>query len=337
MQVAHGDAITIRFYGSDNKYHNIFIDAGFASTYQKTIKKEAKVILQKGEIIDIFVITHIDQDHIGGIASFLKEFGGKDLVKEYWFNGGSVNLNITSDNKISISQGIDLREYLVRTNKYSNKKITSDLDEINLYGAKITILSPNVIDLNNFLEKWNDHERKNSKSLISTAENDYSQEISELSQKTFVEDSRIENKVSISFLLEVGGKSLLLLADSHPSTIKNILLEKGYSKENKLKVDYVKVSHHGSKSNTSYELLELIECNYFFISANGKNKYFFPHKEVLARILTNPGRDLKEKVTFAFNYDNSLLKSIFNDEDYSRYNFECVYAEVSGNGFAIKT
>ena len=38
-----------------------------------------------------------------------------------------------------------------------------------------------------------------------------------------------------------------------------------------LKIDYVKVSHHGSKANTNDELLSLLDCNNFIISANGRH------------------------------------------------------------------
>lgn len=339
LQVLFGDAIVINFKGDDGRYHNIFVDGGFSSTYERTIGRETKKIVERGEKLDLFIITHIDQDHIGGVLKFLRENGEKNPADEYWFNWcDNQDVQMLPDNcRISYSQGITLREFLKKNGKLNSGTIHEGLDPFNIFGAKITILSPNLDDFNCFKKRWNatEHQIQRKNRIVST-QDDYCTSIEDLSKKKFVEDTRIENRVGISFLLEYQGKTILFLADSHPSTIEKALKEKGFSKVNRLRVDMIKLSHHASKFNTSPELLELVECNSFIISANGKNRHFLPHKEALARILTNPGRKRNEEVCFIFNYDNSVIRSIFEESDFSSYKFNCFYPKGNENGYFVR-
>ncbi len=337
LQVLHGDGIIIQYTGDDGKNRNIFIDGGFASTYTRTLRKETERLIQMNEKIDLFVITHTDRDHIGGVLRFVKDFGANDIVDKYWFNHSNLDVAIRDrHNKISISQGISLRDYLSQMGKLHKQTITNEIGTTNLYGAEFTILSPTRSDLENYEILWRDseHELKQSEA-ISAKKNDYSESIDKLSRKAFREDRKLENRVSITFIFQVKNKSVLFLADSHPSVIVQALKLKGYSRENKLKVDYVKLSHHASKFNTNDELLSMINCSGFIISANGKNKYYFPHKEPLARIVNNPERNISRKIHFVFNYDNDVIRSIFNETELEKYNFSCLYPNGNENGYTI--
>src|SRR5690606_38146377 len=96
---------------------------------------------------------------------------------------------------------------------------------------------------------------------------------------------------SIAFILETFDVRILALADSHPYVIEKSLEKAGFSKSNKLKVDVVKVSHHGSKNNTTCDLLDIIDCNDFIISTNGgSSTHTHPDREVIARIIYHPER-----------------------------------------------
>jgi beta-lactamase superfamily II metal-dependent hydrolase len=81
----------------------------------------------------------------------------------------------------------------------------------------------------------------------------------------------------------------------------------GYTKLKKLEVDFMQVAHHGSKNNTTDQLLELIACSDFIISADGINKHNLPHKETLARII----REKQKPVKFYFTHKNRVTESIF--------------------------
>jgi hypothetical protein len=109
----------------------------------------------------------------------------------------------------------------------------------------------------------------------------------------------------------------LLLGDAHPSTVVESLEALGYTAQNPLQIDYVKVSHHGSKANTNDDLLTLIDCNNFIISANG-NHHGLPNKKTLARIIKYfPNANLM------FNYPN-LISQIFSDEELTNASFRAI-------------
>ena len=72
-------------------------------------------------------------------------------------------------------------------------------------------------------------------------------------------------------------------------------------KKYRLKVDVLKVAHHGSKTSTSPKLLEEHTIKYAIISAGKNNIYHHPHQEVLNR-LTN--QKIKNIV---FSIPNNLL------------------------------
>lgn len=93
LQAFHGDSILVSF-SEDGKTRNILIDGGPGITYSKrpkALKTEIEQILKRRENIDLLVVTHIDDDHIGGIIK-LFEYGEIDpkIIKEVWFNSGEL-------------------------------------------------------------------------------------------------------------------------------------------------------------------------------------------------------------------------------------------------------
>lgn len=75
--------------------------------------------------------------------------------------------------------------------------------------------------------------------------------------------------------------------------------------------DVVKVSHHGSKHNTSVSLLKLINSKKYLFSTNGKGKNFsHPDIETIYRIITTDNTLDKELI---FNYKPFMILNKFND------------------------
>lgn len=90
-----------------------------------------------------------------------------------------------------------------------------------------------------------------------------------------------QNDASIVLLLDYAEVSILLPADID-STVEHDIL----SREPTLRIDILKVAHHGSKYSTSMEFLDIIQPREAIISV-GKNAYGHPTPETLARLKSN--------------------------------------------------
>lgn len=340
FQALCGDCISISWCDTDGKNHHIIIDAGFPKTYQATLGKFLREIEQKKESIDLFIITHTDNDHIGGVRPFIREFKDRNIVQKYWFNWSKFSFTVLEEEQISVSQGIELRDYLIDIGKLDEIPITAGT-KINFPGAKIQVLSPNADKFEKFKSDWGTKERlqmqKSNYRKISTPKVETSIPVDYLAGLPFVEDNSIENGSSIAFLFEFGCFNILLLGDAYPSVVAQELRNIGYSEKNRLKVNLLKISHHGSKANTSPKLLELIDCDYFVISVNGVNTHGLPNKEALARIAYNHKQHNANKpLHIIFTYNDPRLKSIFSNTEIISYNIQYLFPEFGENYFPVK-
>lgn len=315
-----GDAIAIHYRGDDGKYHNILIDGGTekGNIYLETLKPEIEEIYQRNECIDLWVITHIDDDHIGGILRFIKDEASRISIDlstiHFWFNYSKIDYDtgLKSTKLVSIGQGIRLRDFLSEHSKL-NEEITASQIPVNLFGLKIYIVSPDAQKFKAVVEKWTKEEIKiRSKEIAQLKARrpcDYGTKIEDFDLSKFSEDTSTENGSSIALLFEMDGKKFLQLADSHPSVVIDSLKKLGYSEANKLILDYMQIAHHGSRHNTCDELLQMIQCSDFIVSADGINKDNLPHKETLVRFIKEFPNS---KINFYLTHKNSRTESIFN-------------------------
>lgn len=324
LPAANGDSIIIKF-GEKNNFKNIVIDGGRGLGCYRDLNIFLKGLEKGKDYIELIIVTHIDDDHINGILKIVQDGSiSKDIVKDVWFNSGTLISGIFNDGEVdtsrviplellgttdmSVKQGISLETHLETLGIWS-KRIIKSIDSYNCSGAVIKVLSPNLKALSELNNKWEYEVNKNT-DMASIS--DYSISIEDLINKKFVEDTSIPNMSSIGLIFEYDDKCIMMFGDAHPSIIVESLKLMGYSSNNKIKVDILKVSHHGSKFNTSDELLELIECKEFIISTDG-SQHGLPHKECLARILKHSGKGTK----FYFNYN--LVSRIFSKDEIERF------------------
>ena len=90
-----------------------------------------------------------------------------------------------------------------------------------------------------------------------------------------------KNSVSPICLLEYADRTIVLTGDANFET-EEYVLAKGYL--NNIDADVLKVGHHGSKSSTSDEFLDKIDCEYAIISCGADNDYGHPTPEALTRL-----------------------------------------------------
>ncbi len=334
LKAFNGDSFWISFLENESP-RNIIIDGGTGNTYKSSsnVKGDLFKIIEKiredKQFIDLLVLTHFDDDHIGGILRWLnKDKEAPKLIKKVWFNSGkeiakkfeiaeNKDLNIeivdgVDDFHTSPKQGIKFEKYL-RDNNLWEGNIIEQSAEQNLFGLKFKILSPNNGKLNDLLklyEKQKDYFTSGDEYDFQIPLKDFIDEENQPDFK-FEEDKSVANGSSIAFIIESEDKSFLFLADAHPSVITEGLAKFGYNKDKPLNVFFMKVSHHGSMYNTNEELLEIVKTDNYLISSNA-SKHGLPNKRTIARIIKN-----NPKAFIYFNYD--LKDKVFSEQDWKDY------------------
>lgn len=336
---ANGDCFLIKIKGETGIKH-ILIDGGKGELCHSKLKDAFQNLEKNNQRIDLLIVTHIDDDHIGGIIKLYQDKAINDsIIDKVWFNSGTLISHILNGEELSkreisiipspnskemsVRQGVTFEKLLEKTNTWEKSLIYSGQKHF-LDNIILNILSPDYETLKELNNKWDSEvekmKKKNKKKRMMSAFTDYHKTIAELCSEEFNEDTSLFNKSSIAFILEYGDFKLLMLGDSHPSIIVSSLQNLGYSNENKLKVNLMKISHHASKKNTSDELLKLIDCERFIISSDGSN-HGLPNKQSLARIV----RNMDSPVTFYFNY--SSMEKIFTSEECKNNKITCIYLD----------
>ncbi|QIL40614.1 MBL fold metallo-hydrolase [Pedobacter sp. HDW13] len=344
LQTKCGDAIIIKH--GQKPVQNIVVDSGYMDTYITALKSQMKKFDKPNENFKLWILTHLDADHINGAVAFFrdKKFAPKRMPEELWFNCfDNFRIQEKSEEK-SVDKGIEIRDFLKGSKTVLDNQILTGKNWTN-QGLAIEVIAPGKAQYDLLGEKWEkeeaEYQKKKLGRLKAVENNDYENSIENLSSKRDRKESKndINNLSSIAFILNFNGSKILFLGDATPNAIKQglqVYLKE--SKEKKLKCDYVKLPHHGSIYNYSESLYGLIECSQFIICSNGDNSNKLPNKETLAKILCHPSRDKDKKINFIFNYNNSTLRSIFAVDKNARkkYNFKCSFPKGAQKYYDIK-
>ncbi|QLN00627.1 MBL fold metallo-hydrolase [Escherichia fergusonii] len=292
-----------------------------AQNYPRPIAGMPWTLAENNIVLDLVVMTHVDDDHIGGLLRAIQaEPYQQVLGSNVWFNSGRLIASELAENipegtdiqimaaggrQTSIAQGIAFDDQLCRMG-VSDRSLKIACEKIVFSWGEITILSPQEEQLRSLAKKW-EHEESNL--FTSGPSNDYGYSLDELLESdVFEEDKSVHNGSSIAFLIESGDAKALFLGDAHAPTICTSLRNLGYSEEEPLTVGLCKLSHHGSKANTSMELLSLIKSEVFIVSTNGL-RHGLPNKRTIARI-----KAVSPNSSVLFNYPG-LKERMFNTEE----------------------
>lgn len=317
------DAILIRFTGEDGCVHNIIVDGGEISStkycYTDRLKKELEALFGRGEAIDLWVITHIDNDHIGGLYNFINDTEFYEVhheqLKEVWMNyGGDGDFYVQRTGEIGYNDGKKLRDLLKEKQVCVKQGIMAGY-KATISDTTITVVAPDEVALKRYIEWWNSKEFQETvqtaDGLIKGGEWDYDKKFKDFNLAQYEEDTEVKNNSSIAFVLFYHGHQLLFAADSCASILQTGLSLFEKQENGKLKLDLMHIPHHGSCRNTSFAFFESIECPRYVITGNGTNRYQLPDKETIARLIAaNPsGCELH------FTQMNSKLEEIFEGDD----------------------
>lgn len=322
LQVKYGDAFIIEC-SKDDKKGVIVVDGGPGSCRVEYIKK-----LKEYESIDLLVLTHFDEDHIGGVLSYIKAIKDSDPfpVKEMWVNN-CLEKEVVEGLDCSYGQAKKLADILTEISQrtrliwqpYISEGYKHDYDF-----ATVEVISPTP-----GMQEVNIKEYAENVGIDLSAKDRANEDLKEpmkgLSERPKKEPdlevpNELANAASIAFILRCEGLSVLMLGDCYPQNVEAYLRANGYHEKKLLEVDYVKVSHHGSRNNICNSLLDIIKCNKFIISTNGGlGSANHPDREAIANILCHPQRDINDHIDLYFNYPEDIIitngTQFLKDED----------------------
>lgn len=354
LPARHGDCLWIEYGNLGGKTNRILIDGGPVSTFE-FIKKRIDEMPEGDKVFELVVLTHVDADHIEGLV---RMFADKPLpfkVKHVWFNGwrqlkkthgllGALEgefLSALLVHRVPHAWNPDNTPWVIKNNEnLPNYPLADDM--------KLTLLSPNIQGLDKMAKAWEKTIKKKGfnpgdleaalkalaskkkfipmEGLLGTTPN-----LDELLSSQFLKDDAVPNGSSIAFLAEFDEKKVLLLGDAHPDIIydslKSLCKERGV---NQLEVDAVKIAHHGSKKNTSQDMLKLIHSPIYLISTNG-DQFKHPDPECIALILEY-GKPKK----LYFNYISDYTKSWLDEKSQKKYRYKAIGRESTAPLLRIK-
>jgi beta-lactamase superfamily II metal-dependent hydrolase len=382
LKAAWGDCLWIE-YGNSTKPFRILIDGGITSTYE-SVKRRVLELPEGKRHIDLFVITHIDEDHIAGSVKLLGRLNELGLTfGDIWFNGyehlekmqeeqeaeddlmgglhGEFLSALIKAGKLNWNEAFQGEAILVRNKgKLPVAKLPGKM--------KLTILSPTRQNLIDLIPEWNknleDTPIRNDRSIETVLavldqraalrpEDDFDdrlgrveikinndRDIEKAEQLSYSEDTAKPNGSSIAFLMEYTDpedkleKKCLMTGDAFPSVIKKSLERLPSYDGSKIKIDLLKLSHHGSRNNTSVDLLKLLNCTHYFFSSSGQ-KFYHPDKETVARVLIH-GRGQRQPQLY-FNYASKFNEAWNNEKlPIGKYGYEAHYIDDATDAVVIE-
>lgn len=146
------------------------------------------------------------------------------------------------------------------------------------------------------------------------------EKIEQMAERRYSYDYADENMESIAFVLVSGSKRILFLGDSNIEVCRKNL-EQIYG-DAPVKMNLIKLSHHGSKRNISMRFLKQYYSDSYLISA-GETK-LRPSMETIAMILMN---DSEENKKIYIVNRNQTIESFDQENIHLDFNFEFIDAK----------
>jgi len=318
LPAGQGDALVVE-YGPSASAKRLLIDGGPVLHWPEI---RARLLKRRETHYEALVVTHIDEDHIGGVLALLDDPDLRSRVDVVWFNG---YVHCTAGGSVlGPIHGEQLTRRIAEGGYRWNDSFPNPpapgtggpivvgtqrpLPVVELDGgARVVVLAPGPKKLKALAKVW---ERVvTDAGLVPGA--GAGGEGAKVAQKPKVvpplppvldraaleamaapspKDSSAANGSSISFVLEFGGKRLLLTGDVHADTLLAGLTR--YAElvgEPRPHFDLVKLPHHGSDANVTAALVAAIDARRYLVSSNGDG-YGHPDDATIARlILGSPG------------------------------------------------
>jgi len=162
-----------------------------------------------------------------------------------------------SEGLLSILDDIRIDNVFIGYKKEDSQLYTRTIEELNKRKIQVSLLT--------------------KKDRISWSKNAYIEVInpSDYIMKKYTQE---ENNLSLVLLFNAYGKRVLFTGDIEEDVEEDLIRENG-----ELKIDILKVAHHGSKTSTTENFIKLLKPSHAVIQV-GKNNFGHPNEDVLKRL-----------------------------------------------------
>jgi hypothetical protein len=322
LPAAHGDALVVTFGPGDGGgspvegHRRLLVDGGPAHTYAGALGRYLRELPAEGRRFELFVVSHIDADHIDGAIIALQDAPALDVrFKDVWFNGWPQLEPLRGPEQGGFLDALLDAEQpgaVPRNRTYDGSPVRRGVDQhVDVAGGcRLTVLSPDQAQLMKLRANWERAAARGGFGQASAAdvrarlaerrmyqpppsEPDETADATDRGGSRVGGDRAVANGSSIALLVEHGGRTLLLGADAHASVLADGLRALRDRRQiERVPLDVVKLSHHGSIGNITPELLSLIDCRRFVVSTNG-DRFHHPDPETIELIgATVPGAEV---------------------------------------------
>ncbi len=351
LPARHGDCIFIE-YGSAKKPYRMLIDAGPAPTYIN-LRERILTIPENKRHFELFVITHIDADHIEGAVRLLQDKDLKITYGDIWFNGWK---HLTRKPILGGVQGEYLtalieKEKLPWNEAFGGQSIVvPDEGPLPVHelkgGMKLTLLSPTWTQLDKLRPKWKKEveaaglvpgKAKMALEKLATAKKlrpilgEAVVNVVKLGGSDFKQDTAPANGSSIAFLAECDGVRGIFSGDAYPNVLAASLSRMLKKPSEKLALDFFKIPHHGSRSNLSPDLIDMMRCKQYIFSSNG-DIFNHPDEESVARVIMHD----KTSPLIWFNYTTEFNKMWKNKNLVAKHKYQVKYPPDGKEGIVLE-
>jgi Predicted hydrolase (metallo-beta-lactamase superfamily) len=250
-----GDCIRLRF----DDTHNIFIDSG-VSTFATAFRRICDQVLSSGETLDALILTHADDDHIGGILMNLRSPRYQCPFNEVWMNRSGAA--VTGDHALSVRQNDEVYAELLERGITVKPMLKGERRTI--AGATMEVVWPDREHMSTGMRREKDTALARRK--------DYHIPLSKLAQMPLsCHDTSQSNKCSVVFAFCYRGRKLLFTGDAWA---EDVVRAKG-------DFDLIKLPHHGSVRNISEAYPAAVRSSNFLICTDGRGH---PDKQTIAKL-----------------------------------------------------
>ena len=300
IDVKAADAFLIHYVEDNGESHIIMVDSGNYDdadkilTHIRTHYDKVKKSGWSGYVIDAAIVTHPDDDHIGGFVHILEDLQAGKLYDIcfncFWVNDPTKHEFVPNDvQRIQTQKSLDARLKCVYNYKEDSKKNLLDLIDSAgiartevfagdyLDEPQITIISPTRDFYESLLPKFR-NKLNFHWALEALEDNSYSSK-DDISDETTLsktlddatDDTSAHNQSSIVFLLETDEKQKFLFTGDAGRDAFNHVPQTLLGKVKD--VTWMKVPHHGSKHNLDSTIIKHVNPEIAYISTEKQGKY----------------------------------------------------------------